>query len=303
MPTMSYQRVRRPDGRADVRGRGAAALAAVAVTLTLVGVSAPQAAAATGVGWVRLAHLSPDTPPVDVYLTSYKQPDDSVVLRSVAYGTISPYRRTPDGMYSVSMRPAGAAASTKAVYAASLDVASGKSYTVAGVGRNADLAIRVLEDDLTAPAPGTARARVVHASSVAPVVDVVTTDGTTIATGAQFATMTKYAPVRARTWALRVVPKEGSAEPAEVSVEAQAGSVYSLFVLDKDEGVTLVARNDSAGAGRAPRGGVDAGIGGPVSPGEGGGAAGSSFAATGLILLAVLGVGLVRSRRRRVVEA
>ena len=50
-----------------LRRLAAAALAAVAIMSTVDGT---PAAASAGVGYVRLAHLSPDTPSVDVYLNS-----------------------------------------------------------------------------------------------------------------------------------------------------------------------------------------------------------------------------------------
>ena len=46
--------------------RAARTLAALACVLAAVGVAAPASAAGSGSGWLRLAHLSPNTPPVDV---------------------------------------------------------------------------------------------------------------------------------------------------------------------------------------------------------------------------------------------
>ena len=66
------------------------------------------------------------------------------------------------------MRPAGAPASSPPVLSTNLDAAAGKAYTVAGVGPNKSIKLRVLADDLSRPAAGMARMRVVQASSVAP---------------------------------------------------------------------------------------------------------------------------------------
>ncbi len=62
-----------------------------AAGLLAAGLPSP-AQAATG-SYIRLAHLSPDTPNVDVYLTSFSRPDWSVILRGVGYGAVSPYQR------------------------------------------------------------------------------------------------------------------------------------------------------------------------------------------------------------------
>ena len=109
------------------------ALAAVLVASAAV---AAPASAATGSGWIRLAHLSPNTPAVDVYLYSFGDPSAQLVLHHVGYGVVSPYEQVAAGDYSVSMRPAGAAATTAPVLSASVAVAAGNAYTVAGLGRN-----------------------------------------------------------------------------------------------------------------------------------------------------------------------
>jgi hypothetical protein len=56
------------------------AAGAVAVPAT----AAAAASASSGFGWVRLAHLSPNTPAVDVYLYSYGMPNAEIVLRHVS---------------------------------------------------------------------------------------------------------------------------------------------------------------------------------------------------------------------------
>src|SRR6266487_5047085 len=87
--------------------------------------SAPAASAATAhhhatTGWIRLAHLSPNTPPVDVYLYSFGNSHAMIVLRHVSYGTVSGYQSVRSGDYTVAMRSAGAAASAKPVLSTSV---------------------------------------------------------------------------------------------------------------------------------------------------------------------------------------
>ncbi len=55
---------------------------------------------------LRLAHLSPDTPSVDVYVDSVSSTDTGIVLTGVGYGTVSGYQSVPAGTYTVSMRSA-----------------------------------------------------------------------------------------------------------------------------------------------------------------------------------------------------
>jgi hypothetical protein len=82
----------------------AVAVAAMVVFAALLG--AVPAGAAAGGGWVRLAHLSPNAPPVDVYLYSFGNPRARLVLHHVSYGMVSPYEEVPAGDYTVSMRSA-----------------------------------------------------------------------------------------------------------------------------------------------------------------------------------------------------
>src|SRR5437773_627498 len=89
-------------------------LAITAGSALLIGL--PQTAlAARSEGYVRLAHLSPDTPAVDVYLYSAGSTNPKLVLRHVAYGALSPYQRLASGGYTVAMRPADAPAASKPV--------------------------------------------------------------------------------------------------------------------------------------------------------------------------------------------
>src|ERR1700732_4272854 len=75
--------------------------------------AASAAPAASATGWIRLAHLSPNTPAVDVYLYSFGNPSAMTVLKHVAYGTVSPYLKVASGEYTVAMRGAGAAAGSR----------------------------------------------------------------------------------------------------------------------------------------------------------------------------------------------
>ncbi len=125
-------------------------LAALALSVGLLGaacaatvtVATPAAATATGnvatgnVGYVRLAHLSPNTPPVDVYLYSFGHAQPVIVLKHVSYGTVSPYETVESGGYTVAMRAAGAASSSKPVLSTTVEITAGGAYTVAGLGRS-----------------------------------------------------------------------------------------------------------------------------------------------------------------------
>ena len=265
----------------------------------LLGTGAVLAAAApagaASVGYVRLAHLSPDTPEVDVYLDDLSGPAKTQVFKAVGYGVMSAYLPLPAGRYAVSMRQKGAAASTPPVLTTDVTVTTGQAYTVAGTGRYADLGLRVLEDDISAPAKGKSKVRVVQASVRAPVLDISGASGATIANGVQFATTTGYREVQPGDWQVRLQPSGGEATVAKCTMAE--GGVYSLIVLDaKSGGLTTELREDAKGGAVVPAGGVDTGAGGTA-----GGPVAYPMMITGLVgvlMAASAAAGLVALRRR-----
>jgi Domain of unknown function (DUF4397) len=213
--------------------RAAAFTATVLATVALPVLAGPGAAIAAPAtsGFVRLAHLSPDTPEVDVYLNSQSGEFPEQVFRGVGYGVLSDYQSLPVGGYTVAMRPSGAPASEPAVLTTQVSVAAGRAYTVAGVGRYADLGLRVLTDDISLPDENQAKVRIVQASVQAPMLDVSLKDGPSIAEDVAFATATAYHLVEPGTWQLQVQPTSGSPS-TQLDVQLGEGSVYSLLILD-----------------------------------------------------------------------
>ena len=176
------------------RAAGALALIAGAAGATLAAGMAPAGASSTtNFGWLRLAHLSPNTPAVDVYLYSVGQPTALVTLKHVAYGDESPYERVAAGDYTVAMRSAGAAPGSKPVLSTLVDVAGGHAYTVAGMGPLSALRLQVLSDQLSTP-PGKALIRIIQASLLDKRVNV-NVGSQSVANGLQFGTATSYVTV------------------------------------------------------------------------------------------------------------
>jgi hypothetical protein len=241
--------------------------AAVLAVVAVVSLFASPARAA-GDGYVRLAHLSPDTPAVDVYLRSTANAIKPQTFKGVGYGDMSAYLRLPTGTYQVAMRKAGAPATTAPVITTQVGVRNGGAYTVAGVGRFADLGLRVLTDDLKLPDAGKSKVRIIQASVKAPVLDVAGKNGNKIADGVAFATTTNYREVNPGKWSVQVVPT-GGGRTSVLPCTLGAGSVYSLIVLDdKSGGLKPELHVDAERQGTVPLGGVATGGGGtqPASP-------------------------------------
>ena len=232
-------------------------MAAPALLLCVIPKAASASTAASGNGWIRLAHLSPNTPAVDVYLYSFGDPTAELVLHHVGYGVVSPYESLAAGDYSVAMRAAGAVDTTKPVLSTSLTVAPGGAYTVAGLGPESGLRLQVLKDQLSTP-PGKTLVRVIQASLQQHVVTV-TWNGQPTVTNLSFGSVSSYQAATPATATLHV---SGESETASATITLAAGTVHTLVVLDGSKGLVLDNFLDSAGSGDAPAGGVATGLGG-----------------------------------------
>jgi hypothetical protein len=269
-------------------------VALVGLGTGVAGVAAAAPAGAADPSYVRLAHLSPDTPKVDVYMTSYTRPDWKVVLKGVGYGALSPYQRVAADRYAVSMRPAGAPASSPPVLSTNVSAQPGKAYTVAGVGPYADLGLAVIPDDLTLPAANQSRVRVIQGSARAKTVSINALNGPNVTSGVAFAKTTSYNAVKSGKWTLQVASKEQTTLKATAAVTLSAGDVYSLVVLDAaDGGLTLATHTDAVSAAVTPSGSVETGGGGTA----GEGVPGWVPLGAGGLLAALMTVAYVRTRR------
>ncbi len=208
--------------------------------------SSVASAARTG-GWLRLAHLSPNTPAVDVYLYSVNNPRAEVVLHHVSYGTVSPYLPAPAGTYTVAMRAAGAAASSPPVLSTAVRVHAGAAYTVAGMGPRDGLRLVVLSETLDVP-HGHSMVRVIQASMREHLVTVRTKThlfGRDLA----FATATAFQTVRHGDYLVRAV---GETEAAVHRIALPAGSIHTLVILDAPRRLRIVNLTDAVGSRQIP---------------------------------------------------
>lgn len=238
-------------------------LATVGAALALVfAVAAP--AMADDQAYLRLAHLSPDTPKVDVYVSSVADPTKSLVVPGVGYGAVSGYQAVAPGSYVVSMRAAGAPKDSPPVISTTVDAKAGQAYTVAGTGLSASLGLTVLNDQLALPPAGKAAVRCINGAVTASSVDIGQAGKQPWATGVKFATTTPYTDVNAGTWTLQVTAP--GKPPVDLPVTVAQDSTYSVVLLDQKGAFSVRLIRDSAGATVAPVGGVETGFGG-TAPG------------------------------------
>jgi Domain of unknown function (DUF4397) len=194
--------------------------------MTALTLAYPAFAQGGGQAQVRVAHLAPDAPNVDVYVNG------DPVLTDVAYTTVSGYLSLPAGTQQVTVYATGE--TTSPVIDTPVKLVAGGAYTVAAVGLVADdsLTAQVYQDDLRSPASGNAKVRVVHASPDAGPVDVIPRGGQALVSGLAFPDASPYAEVSAGTYTLDV-NAAGTKKTALTVPDATlaSGGVYSAFAV------------------------------------------------------------------------
>ncbi|HVB41641.1 MAG TPA: DUF4397 domain-containing protein [Streptosporangiaceae bacterium] len=209
--------------------------------LCLLAVTGPASAAVQETGWLRLAHLSPDTRAVDFYLYSVGKAQAGLVLRHVSYGTVSPYVPVAAGFYTVALRLAGAGASTRPVLSTAVLVEPGAAYTVTGTGPGLRLA--VLSDRLAAPS-GQALVRVIQASMRQSLVTV-RAGAVVLCRALRFGQVSAYQELPSGGYRLQAA---GPAGAGSGQFTPQVGSVHTLVMLDVAGHLKIVDLVDAAGS-------------------------------------------------------
>jgi hypothetical protein len=288
--------------RTLVRRMTTAALA-VALIGGLQPVQSAFASDSTTEAYVRGAHFSPDTAAVDVYLSAFSGGTSTLWLSSVGYGDVSAYRPISPGVYAVSMRPHGAAASTPAALSWTVSISAGSSYTAAAVGTNGQLRGIVLRDSNTPPTGHSGSVRVIQASSAAGHVAVKASNGSVLTPDIAYGAASSYVTVPTGTWTVDAQSTTTSALTDHLAVSVATDSLSSVVVLDNGSGgLTMRTVVDAAGTGTVPTGSVSAGGGGTATSSPTGAYLWLSLAA-GLAAALVLALGLMATRRRRELRA
>ena len=179
-----------------------------------------------GEAGLRVAHLSPDAPNVDVFV------DGDPVLEDVPFRTVSEYLELPAGTYRIEVTAAGDPDTV--VFDEDVEVPAG-DFTAAALGElaeeNQPFGVEIFEDDLSDPGDN-ARVRLVHASPDAPNVDV-TVDGDPLFEDVPFGAAGTV-EVPPGDYKLEVRPATPDADGdvvANFKLSVEAGTVYSAFAV------------------------------------------------------------------------
>jgi len=282
--------------------RHVARLATIATLLggaaALVSATSPAASAAATSpaasqdGWVRIAHLSPEAPAMDMYLYPFGDPGDLIVLRDVAYGDVSAYQTLSPGEYTVAMRGFGAPESSKPALTTSFMVGARTAYTVAALGPDPGLRVEVLQDQMTAPA-GKALVRVFQAALKQPQVTV-SYGPDVLARQLAFGAATSYTAVSPGKEMVRFA---ATGADASMAVRLAPDTIHTIVVLDDASGLKIDALTDAVGSQTMPKGGADTGFGGTAPHPAGSPVPWLLTIAFGTLLTGVGLTGLRRSRR------
>lgn len=184
-----------------------------------------ETAGQSGTANVRVAHLSPDAPNVDVYV------DDDRALPDVSFRTVSDYLELPVGDHTVTITAAGDPDTV--VLEDDVTVETG-AYTIAAIGELGEgtsvFQTLVLMDDNSVVDDDTARVRIVHASPDARGVDIAVAGGDVLVEDVTFGDAA-YVEVPAGQYDLQVRQSGEDYVAAEFSEEFAGGTVYTAYAI------------------------------------------------------------------------
>jgi hypothetical protein len=184
-----------------------------------------QASDPAGAANLRLAHVSPDAPKVDVYLDNVK------AFARLAVNQATESVALPAGTYDVAFYPADSdPATTEPLTANRLVLSEGVSRVLVMMGKLAELQLAAFIEDTTPPTAGNARLTVIHAAPDVAEADLAFGDGTTIFPNLAFA---GQVPVEVPPDLYEINFNTPGAQDAILKVsrtELEAGRAYTLIV-------------------------------------------------------------------------
>jgi Domain of unknown function (DUF4397) len=201
-----------------------------AITTTVPGVLKPNATSR-----VRVAHLSPDTPNVDVYVNNLK------VLSNVPFKAVSDLLTVPSGQYNFKVRVAGSPANSTPAIDTDAYLQPGQTYTVGAIDFLAHVRAQIWKEPRTV-APGKAALQVIHASPDAPAVDVAVKGGPVLVRNLSFGEDSRDLALNPGTYDLEVrVAGTNTVVLPLPGVKIEAGKVYTVFAVDTVSKLSVVA--------------------------------------------------------------
>jgi hypothetical protein len=283
-----------------VRRLRIAVLATAVTTACVLAMAAVPAAAEAELererALVRVAHFSPDASYVDVYMVSLNRRQ---LFPNVFYKSVSAYWPVTAGPFTYEVRAAGAAAESEPVIQVKGNLAAGKAYTVAAVGRRDRLQGVLLRDDMSPSAPGKAKVRFLDAALDLPAVDFAVAGGPVVESRVGFREPTGYRQLASGRYRVEVRRSGAEAVVARGTVAVRPGTVTSVALVGgAGEPRELYAFSDAAGSRSAPAGGIRTGAGGTAPSSRAPTAPVPLLAAAALVVGVAMAAGTARRRSR-----
>jgi MYXO-CTERM domain-containing protein len=271
----------------------------------------PAGAAVPATGWIRFGHFVPSQGPVDVMVGT------TVLGTDLVFRSVTPYFSVPSGNQTVTVRASGGSASAPPLVVGQADVPPAGAVTAAAVAASdttsslhsaGAIELQMFADDLSAPAPGQAKVRVIHTvpgtatvsaqltDSVTPAATAVSAEPTLTLSPVGYGDASPYEVVAAGTYQLKVGPPGGAPIVTGQNWPIRAGTVSSVVLVASTSGPTVEVLSDAVGTATAPVGSMQTGFGGTAPrPGT----ALVPIAAIAALLL--FGAALIRRRRVTVI--
>jgi hypothetical protein len=245
---------------------------------------------------VRVAHFSPDASYVDVYMVSLNRRQ---LFPNVFYKSVSAYWPVTAGPFTYEVRAAGAAPESEPVIQVKGNLAAGKAYTVAAVGRRDRLQGVLLRDDMSPSAPGKAKVRFLDAALDLPAVDFAVAGGPVVESRVGFREPTGYRQLASGRYRVEVRRSGAEAVVARGTVAVRPGTVTSVALVGgAGEPRELYAFSDAAGSRSAPAGGIRTGAGGIAPSSRAPTAPVPLLTAAALVVGVAMAAGTARRRSR-----
>jgi hypothetical protein len=207
-------------------------LALVAAIPTLAASIAPGTPVATA--QVAIVHLAPFAAGNATAVTVTV--DSALVISNVVYGQSTGYMTVSEGSHQVQIYPG---ASSSPAISETLVVTGGQSFTVVAVGNGTyqPLALKVLQDDVTAPVSGTVKVRIGHLAPFSNTipgteVDVLRQNGTpvTVTTNLPYGAVSPYITLPGGRYDFQITKPGGTPTLIDpLAVTLAPGSIVSLF--------------------------------------------------------------------------
>lgn len=224
-----------------------------------------------------------------------------VLAERLAYGTVSDYQELPPGTYTVSFRPVDAPPSGAPLASTEVTLGPGAAGSAVVAGAPDAVEAKAFLADLTPPAPGAGRVRLVHLAPGVPAVDARVRQGVHLFEDVVFGEATSYVDVPEGAYDLEML-RAGTEQVllAVRGVTVASGSVYTMVGTGGGEQpVEVRGFVDAAGTGATPAGGVATGLGGTAGAGpDGGPRTASGAGVTAVAAMVVVTTALLIARRR-----